>query len=658
MLLNSTLCSTGKSCVTTCGRGFYGDTSDRQCKPCDPGCRTCADGTSSTACTSCLDDRYLNGSQCLVSCAPRLVGQKRRIRLAGANSSELEGRLEVFVNGAWSTVCDKTFDFREASVACRQLGLAGAVRAVKNTAVYGRGSGVIWSNDLNCTGRESSLFDCPNGPGRLRCYHNSDVGVVCKGSAPGTYQTNQCLKRCTPGWFKNDVDVCDLCDAQCAECAGRSYRCTKCKSPKFLTNNTCVDKCAVGEYGHLPSRECRKCNTDQCMTCADGSDKNNCTSCKPPKALKKGKCQPGCGPDLYQKNGVCLQDCGVPFYKYDKNYTCLPCPPECLQCKSDVGKDPPHCTVCTPPLVFDNGACVNNCSGGRYAVPIKNGSVASPSIRLTNGSDYLEGVLEVFHDGVWGTVCDDGWDARETSVVCKELGLGSADTQAPLGHIKKLSTGRQWLDDVVCTGNEKTFSDCRHRPWGESNCQQDEDIVLRCTGPGIRNCQDSCPPGFYLKGKECFVCNISCSTCSSAPDMCVTCADGYYKKNRTCVPDCGQGYYLDVSCKKCDASCGSCEGKADNCTSCDRPQYKYKRGSRCVTDCAPGYNPSSKPQIRLVKRPTPLEGRIEVSILICALSFIRRTRYLLQTSSTRARLCSDSRYIFGRASFRQPGRAT
>lgn len=598
--------------MTTCGRGYYGDTSDRQCKPCDPGCRTCADGTSSTVCTSCADNRYLNGSQCILSCAPRLVGQKRSIRLAGTNSTELEGRLEVFVNGAWSTVCDKTFDFREASVACRQLGYSGAVKVAKQT-VYGAGSGRIWSDDLNCTGRETNLLDCPRAPRSqsFGCYHSSDVAVVCKGPGSGPLQTNKCLKRCEAGWFKNDVDVCDLCASQCAECIGKNYRCTKCKATKFLVNNTCVAKCADGEYGHLSSRKCQKCNTAECMTCADGNDGKNCTSCKPPKAFKGGKCEEGCGPNLYQKNGVCVQDCGDPFYKYAANYSCLPCPVECLHCTFNNTIGAPKCTVCVPPLVFDDDKCVKNCPGSKVAVPIKNGTFVSfPMLRLVNGSDYLEGVLEVLHDGVWGTVCDDGWDARESSVVCRELRLGTADTDAPLGHIKKLSTGKQWLDDVICIGTEKTFSECAHPPWGQTNCGQDESTVLRCSGPGIRSCQGSCPPGFYLKGKECIVCNISCSTCKGAPDSCISCSKGFFQKGAKCVADCGVEYYLDVTCKKCDASCGSCEGTSDNCTSCKSPGFR--NGTKCVKRCSPYYNPYSKPQVRLVPGKTAFEGRVEV----------------------------------------------
>lgn len=100
-------------------------------------------------------------------------------------SSYPAGRLEIYLNGAWGTICDDLFGPHAASLACRLLGYDGATASYAIEAYYGQGSGQIWLDDLRCYGHETSMLEClNNGWGVHNCQHTEDVGVSCTGLRP------------------------------------------------------------------------------------------------------------------------------------------------------------------------------------------------------------------------------------------------------------------------------------------------------------------------------------------------------------------------------------------------------------------------------------------------------------------------------------------
>ncbi|KAM9355033.1 HHIP-like protein 1 [Pholidichthys leucotaenia] len=107
--------------------------------------------------------------------------QNGAVRLAGEGQNLGDrGRVEVYVNGEWGTVCDDLWGLANADVVCRQLGFRHALKAVKNSE-FGEGENLpILLDDVQCDGAESTLLDCRHaGVGTHNCAHYEDAGVIC-----------------------------------------------------------------------------------------------------------------------------------------------------------------------------------------------------------------------------------------------------------------------------------------------------------------------------------------------------------------------------------------------------------------------------------------------------------------------------------------------
>ena len=124
-----------------------------------------------------------------------------------------------------------------------------------------------------------------------------------------------------------------------------------------------------------------------------------------------------------------------------------------------------------------NGFGNHNCSHSEDA-----GVVCEP-IRLANGKKPSEGRIEVFHNGVWGTVCDDNFDDINAGVVCRELGFSTGVAKTSENGKGFFGQGPDpiWMDDVDCVGSENRLIDCPFAGFGTNNCSHSEDAGVSCT---------------------------------------------------------------------------------------------------------------------------------------------------------------------------------
>ncbi|XP_078610727.1 scavenger receptor cysteine-rich domain-containing group B protein-like isoform X2 [Branchiostoma floridae x Branchiostoma japonicum] len=437
-----------------------------------------------------------------------------QVRLSGGDNYSY-GRVEVYYNGQWGTVCDDGFGWQEARVICRELGFSD-YQTYHHNALFGPGTGPIWMDGLNCNGYESSLQYCPrNNWGQHDCGHHEDVSVVCVANTTAPAPTWQ--------WTTDYWNGTGSCATEgCGGNAGGCYCDTACES----AGDCCHDYIAVcastginvtGEPTTTPdtwwwttawNNWWTGGNTDYYHNFQVRLSGGDNYSYGRVEVYYNGQwgtvCDDGFG---WQEARVVCRELG--FFDY-KTYFHLahfgpgtgPIWMDGLNCngyesslqycpRSNWGQH--DCGHVEDVSVVCDANATAPAPTWQWTTDYWNGggngtstSTVSPTwytvegflIRLAGGDDD-RGRLEVYHAGLWGTVCDDSFGLTEANVACRQLGFPGALPSQPTAHWGP-GTGPIWMDDVKCIGNEASLDQCDQRGWGSHNCDHKEDIGIIC----------------------------------------------------------------------------------------------------------------------------------------------------------------------------------
>ncbi|XP_067678804.1 scavenger receptor cysteine-rich domain-containing group B protein-like isoform X2 [Haliotis asinina] len=437
-----------------------------------------------------------------------VFGQKLRL-VSPLNNGV--GRLEVYYNGTWGTVCDDGFGTNEAKVACRQLGRYKTGLTPRAIETFGYGGGRIWLDDVSCSGSESSLASCSHRSwGTNNCGHSEDVGIICDPS--------DITMKLTPGYKRGLLQVLHsgIWGTVCDDYFGQVEASVVCRALGYQGGKVINEESSIKMW--LDDVECTLQNTDlkDCKHRPWGT--NNCGDSEavgvecfsfPEEAtaarLVSTTNTPGEGIlELYyggQWGRVYYSGFGVE----EATVACrmLGYSTIAVQARSSSNTGSESRRVIVEKVhCLGTELTLNDCihyPWGSVTSSSRVVRIQCPNTNLQmrlNSTTPGRGRVEVLHNNVWGTVCrGSSFSSKEAQVVCKMANLpwsmASVTTSYGPGE------GLIWLSNVDCTGTETSLYECSHSGWGTApGCYHSSDVGVICRGASPRIHLE--PPGSVL----------------------------------------------------------------------------------------------------------------------------------------------------------------
>uniref|UniRef100_A0A8C8VLT7 Soluble scavenger receptor cysteine-rich domain-containing protein SSC5D n=1 Tax=Pelusios castaneus TaxID=367368 RepID=A0A8C8VLT7_9SAUR len=433
--------------------------------------------------------------------------------------SRCNGIVEISSHGVWSRVLDDQWNMNDASVVCREL-QCGVAEKAYNPAKYEQGTGPVGLRRVQCTGNEARLTLCNiSASDTAQAGNAEDVGVVCSGDLIRLVNGGgRCAGRveiyyhgtwgtvCDDSWDLADSNVvckqlgCGhainatvsahygegsgqiwLDDVNCSgnesnlwACPSRGWGqhncrhkedagvlCSELTDLRLVSDNDCAGRLEVfynGTWGSICSNQMSSVTpTVVCkqLNCGDSGQ-------------IEGSSAYGRGSGPTWLDHVACQE------QHSSLWQCPSDPWRPQSCDDRVEETHISCSG-NSEIVHSHTRTIN------ISNSLKGSNRNFDKLRVVGREDRCSGRVEVWHNGSWGTVCDDSWDLADANVVCKQLGCGSA-ISAPIEAAFGEGTGPIWVGKVNCRGTESSLWDCPATPWGESNCDHKEDAAVNCSG--------------------------------------------------------------------------------------------------------------------------------------------------------------------------------
>ncbi|XP_062373456.1 scavenger receptor cysteine-rich type 1 protein M130-like [Sardina pilchardus] len=443
------------------------------------------------------------------------------LRLVGG-PTRCSGRVEVLQQGEWGTVCDDSWDKRDAQVVCRQLDCGEPVREGGEQGSFGKGNGPIWLDEVNCTGHEHHLWECCRAPlNQSDCIHKEDAWVTCtepSTTPPPVTSVRTTTPPCEPAGLPVSPAAAATLGLLLLLLLG---------SLAVLMGQNRALRRALSKRQHVELSEAVYAELDHRLITTGSS-----------RGHHRARIQSDAGNSWYENvqederrpiSDASLREPTVEYYddvaaddndtnhddlltgetkreEYDDvdDVTSVEKSSEVTDYIENTGYDDvgdsdegliseslreegleDYDDITTDEnaskLTKDDLQMTSGVAGMMTADQDEEyGDIMTGAVRLVNGGSRCSGRVEVYHAGEWGTVCDDGWDMTNAEVVCREMDCGDAVKALSRAHFGQ-GSGTIWMAWVSCEGSESTLKNCGHPGWGTHGCGHSEDAGVICS---------------------------------------------------------------------------------------------------------------------------------------------------------------------------------